>query len=110
MRLLLDANLSFRLIPLLRPHFPDSIHVKDIGFSRADDGSIWDYARTNGFVIVSKDSDFHQLSFVKGAPPKVIWIQRGNCPTDHIANLLIENRVAIQSLIENEQNTFLALR
>jgi predicted nuclease of predicted toxin-antitoxin system len=109
-RLLLDANLSHRLIPLLLPHFPDSVHVKDIGLSRADDGSIWEYARTNGLVIVSKDADFHQLAFVKGAPPKVIWIQRGNCPTDLIADLLIQNRLAIQSLIQGEQNTFLSLR
>ena len=42
---------------------------------------IWNYARDNGLTIVSKDSDFHRMSFVLGAPPQVIWLRVGNCPT-----------------------------
>jgi predicted nuclease of predicted toxin-antitoxin system len=109
-KLLLDENLSFRLIPFLLPHFPESVHVRDIGMSHSNDAAIWDYARSNGYVIVSKDSDFHQLAFLKGAPPNVVWIQRGNCPTDLIADLLINNRPAIQTLIDQEQGSFLALQ
>ena len=110
MKLLLDQNLSFRLIRLLQAQFPETVHVRDIGFSQSDDLSIWEFARSKGFTIVSKDADFHQLSFVKGAPPKVVWIQRGNCSTDQIADLLIKHRIAIQSMIGNEESTFLALR
>jgi predicted nuclease of predicted toxin-antitoxin system len=78
--------------------------------SQCDDAAIWEYARSNGYVIVSKDSDFHQLAFLKGAPPNVVWVQRGNCPTDLIADLLINNRAAIQTLINQELGNFLALQ
>jgi predicted nuclease of predicted toxin-antitoxin system len=109
-KLLLDENLSFRLIRLLQSHFPETVHVRDLGFSQADDLSIWEFARLNGFTIVSKDADFHQLAFVKGAPPKVVWVQRGNCSTDQIANLMVKHHIAIQNMIKNEESTFLALR
>ena len=110
MKLLLDENLSFRLVRLVQTHFPESTHVKEVGLSQADDSVVWEFARVNGFVIVSKDADFHQLAFVKGGPPKIIWIQRGNCTTDMVAELVIRNREAIRSMIDNEESVFLALR
>ena len=88
MKLLFDENLSPRLVANLTREFPESLHVRDIGLERAMDESIWGYAKDNGFVIVSKDSDFHQLSFLFGHPPKVIWIQRGNCSTADVLSLL----------------------
>jgi len=63
--------------------------------SRASDAAIWDYARDRGLTIVSKDSDFHQASFLRGSPPKVIWIRRGNCTTADIETLLRSNRTEI---------------
>jgi predicted nuclease of predicted toxin-antitoxin system len=109
MKLLLDENLSFRLVRVLQLHFPDTKHVKEIGLSGAEDLIIWDYARSHGFTIVSKDADFHQLAFLKGGPPKVIWIQQGNCTTDKIAEIIVGNRSAIQSFMESEETVFLAL-
>jgi hypothetical protein len=41
-----------------------------------------------GFVIVSKDGDFADLSVLYGAPPKIVWIRRGNCSTAAIVTLL----------------------
>ena len=64
MKLLFDENLSPRLVANLTREFPESLHIRDIGLERAMDESIWGYAKDNGFVIVSKDSDFHQLSFL----------------------------------------------
>ena len=60
MRLLFDQNLSHRLVKLLSSEYPGSGHVRDVGLNAADDRTIWDYAARNGFVIVSKDSDFEQ--------------------------------------------------
>jgi predicted nuclease of predicted toxin-antitoxin system len=74
MKLLFDHNLSFRLVPALGQSFPGSMHVRDLGLSTADDFAIWDYARQNGFAIVSKDSDFFHRSMLLGHPPKVVWI------------------------------------
>ena len=88
MKLLFDENLSPRLSRSLVALFPDSVHVRDVGLERADDQEIWRYAREYGLVIVSKDADFHQMSFVLGDPPKVIWLRRGNCSTDEVEVLL----------------------
>lgn len=84
MNLLFDQNLSHRLVRSLAEIFPHSSHVRDIGLGRTDDEAVWQYAAAEGFAIVSKDSDFHQLSFLRGHPPKVVWIRRGNCSTDEI--------------------------
>ena len=60
MKLLLDENLPDRIIHRISDRYPDSEHVKALGLINTDDAVIWEYAKTNGFVIVSKDSDFHQ--------------------------------------------------
>lgn len=52
------------------------------------DPLVWDYAKDNGFMIVSKDADMHDLSLVFGNPPKVVWLRLGNCSTSQVANLL----------------------
>ena len=95
MKLLFDENLSPRLVAGLSDIFPGSVHVRDVGLARANDVAIWDYARDHNLTIVSKDADFHHLSFVHGPPPKVIWIRRGNCSTTDIAALLRSNRIGI---------------
>jgi len=69
-RLLLDQNLSRRLVGELAECFPDSAHVRAVGLEVASDREIWDYAGEHGYVIVSKDSDFRQLAFLLGPPPK----------------------------------------
>lgn len=59
MKLLLDENLSDRIVPRIIDLYPDSEHVKTLALTNTDDVIIWEYAKANGFVIVSKDSDFH---------------------------------------------------
>ena len=109
MKLLLDQNLSPRLVGSLSDVFPESVHVRDLGLARADDTAIWDYARDNELTIVSKDSDFHQLSFLRGSPPKVIWIRRGNCSTADIEGLLRSRRKEILEFGSEPDTAFLAL-
>jgi len=108
-KLLFDQNLSYRLVTALASEFPDSTHVRSLGLEKGMDQRVWEYAKTNGFVIVSKDSDFHQRSFVYGHPPKVIWIRRGNCSTAIIETILREHQADIAQFAENEQGSFLAL-
>ena len=88
MRLLFDQNLSPRLVQSLADIYPDSAHVLDVGLGEADDRAVWTFANENGFAIVSKDGDFRQLSFVAGAPPKVVWVRMGNCSTTDIVSAL----------------------
>ena len=70
MRFLYDQNLSYRLVADLEDLYPDSLHVRDIGMKESDDSDIWDYAAQNGYIIVSKDSDFHQQSGEEHHRPK----------------------------------------
>jgi predicted nuclease of predicted toxin-antitoxin system len=63
-KLLFDQNLSHKLVNRLADMFPDSAHVREVGLKEADDHAVWEYAKANGQTIVSKDSDFHQRSFV----------------------------------------------
>ena len=109
MKLLFDENVSPRLVAGLSDVFPGSVHVRDVGLDRATDAGIWGYARDHDLSIVSKDSDFHQVSFVRGPPPKVIWIRRGNCTTADIEALLRSNQTGILAFAAEADAAFLAL-
>ena len=95
MRLLLDQNLSRRLVPALADLYPDSVHVSSVSLEHADDEDVWSYAASNALIVVSKDSDFRQRSFLFGPPPKVIWIARGNCSTSEVEMLLRGNHADV---------------
>jgi len=87
MKLLFDQNVSPKLVNRLADLFPNSIHVQAVGLDCADDNQVWDYAKQNGFAIVSKDEDYNNLSVLRGQPPKVIWLQTGNCTTAQVEAL-----------------------
>ena len=101
MRLLFDQNLSPRLATSLSDLYPDSSHTELIGLGTTADEIVWDQAIVEKFVIVTKDADFNELSILRGVPPKVIWIRRGNCSTKAIASLLRKNYPAISAFNEN---------
>lgn len=109
MRLLLDQNLSPRLLDLLADLYPGSQHVRNVGLGAADDEQVWSYAAGEGLAIVSKDTDFHQRSFLFGGPPKVVWIRRGNCSTEEIARLLRQHHADLFAFDQDAQGAFLAL-
>lgn len=88
MKLLFDQNLSFKLAKELDDVFTGSSQVKLVNLQEADDSDIWDYARQNGFTLVSKDSDYHERSALLGHPPKVIWLRCGNQRTSYIEQLI----------------------
>jgi predicted nuclease of predicted toxin-antitoxin system len=108
-KLLFDENLSPRLPFLLADLFPNSTHVRNIGMMAASDTSVWDYAKTEGFVIVSKDTDMHDLSLVLGLPPKVVWVRLGNCSTRQVEQLLRQDFEAIKMFGSNDEVSLLAL-
>ena len=78
MKLLFDENLSPTLVRALEPEYPGSVHVRTLDLRGATDETIWELAREQSYVIFSKDNDFRQLSFLHGAPPKIIWLSVGN--------------------------------
>ena len=83
--------------------------MRDVRLHTADDETIWEHAAGNGLVIVSKDSDFHQRSFVFGHPQKVIWIRRGTCSTNEIESRLRSRHSDLIAFESDKSNSFLAL-
>ncbi len=77
---------------------------------RASDIEIWRYAQKNGFVIVTYDSDFHELSLLGEKPPKILWLKCGNVSTDHVRRLLIDGKAEIERFGGNPAIVCLELR
>lgn len=109
MKLLFDENLSPKLPNRLSDLFPNSIHVRDVGMKATIDPIVWDYAKDNDLMIVSKDSDMHDLSLLFGNPPKVIWLRLGNCSTSQVEKLLRREFGTIKLFYEDENLSLLAL-
>lgn len=98
MKLLFDQNLSPRLVQRLADAFPGSSHVALLGLDSAGDRAVWDFARNQGFIIVSKDADFNDLTVFLGSPPQVIWLRLGNCTTAQVESCIRENVEMIEAL------------
>lgn len=109
MKLLFDENLSPKLVDALADIFPGSAHVDRVGLGGSPDNDVWLYAKTNGFILVSKDSDFYDKSMLHGYPPKVVWIKRGNCSNRQIQLLLRNKFEAIAAFIQDDQVSFIAI-
>jgi len=109
-KLLFDQNLSSKLVPQLSDLFPDSKHVKDLALDQAEDERVWNTARDHDFILVSKDADFHQRSFLYGFPPKVLWVTLGNCSTSEIERGIRKNNVSIIAFVQDEHASFFALK
>ncbi|MBW4596389.1 MAG: DUF5615 family PIN-like protein [Brasilonema angustatum HA4187-MV1] len=109
MKLLLDENLSDRIIDRIVDLYPNSEHVKTLGLTNTDDTVIWEHAKANDFVIVSKDSDFHQRSLLYGHPPKFIYLRIGNSPTSKIIQILRDNFDTITQFKSSETESILVL-
>jgi len=109
LKLLFDQNLSPRLVNALRDLYPGSVHVRNVALDKSDDEVIWKYARKHRFMIVSRDSDFRQRSFTFGAPPKIVWLRRGNCTTSDIETVLRERHADVKKFAKDKTGTFLEL-
>ena len=101
MKLLIDENISFRIIKLIDKYFPNSMHVSSVRKDRFSDLDIWLFAKENNFIVVSYDEDFYEWQLLRGFPPKIIWLRFGNSKTEIIANKLIDNISHIQNLSTN---------
>ena len=109
-KLLLDENLSRTLCHQLQAAFPGTAHLSDIGLTSAPDFEVWARAQRDGFAILTKDGDFHQLSLARGAPPKVIWIRAGNVSTAELASLVRRNESVMLEFIGAEVASLMMIR
>jgi len=109
MKLLLDENISARLVKFLLDDFPESSHIDYLHMQGTTDSTIWEYAKMEGYIIVSKDNDFRQRAFLFGSPPQVIWLAVGNGGSKMIKQLLLKNVDEIKKFSENPIDALLVL-
>ena len=109
MKLLLDQNLSPRLVRRISRFFPGSKHVKDFQLTGDDDEQIWRFAGDEKFILMSKDSDFFHRSVLRGHPPKFIYLRVGNCSTTHIEDLILAHIEPIKSFVTDPHESVLIL-
>jgi predicted nuclease of predicted toxin-antitoxin system len=111
MKLLLDANVSWRLGPILKEHFGECVHadnIPELDFP-AKDTKIWQYAKDNGYTVITRDNDFNDLCTIRGFPPKIIWLRTGNCSRNFTADLLIRSKLAIEEFLKSEESGVLEI-
>ena len=110
MKLLLDANLSWRLVRKLADHFSEVFHVDHCDLPvPATDIAIWAWANERDAVIVTNDEDFLHLTLQKGFPPYVVLLRTGNQSTQYVANLLIQKRTDIEQLRKSQNHGLLEI-
>src|SRR5258706_8620983 len=102
MKLLVDNNLSYKLVQPLQNPFPGTEHIRDALSVSSDDISIWNHAKSKGFIIITKDNDFDERSQLEGCPPKIIHLICGNKTTLHILNLLLWRKEEILSFGDSD--------
>ena len=101
MKLLLDQNISFRVVKKITDRFPDASQVRLLGLEDYPDRKIWEYAKLYGYTVVTFDADFYDLAKLYGPPPKIIWLRTGNTTSNYIAQLLTIRAEVIHEFIEN---------
>jgi predicted nuclease of predicted toxin-antitoxin system len=109
LKLLLDQNLSYKLIAALESAFPGTSHVLRLGLDQSPDVELREYARQQGFTLLTKNTDLVDLCVFRGAPPKVLWLRVGNCSTALIEDVLKRNEGRILAFGEDESQVVLSI-
>ncbi|MBE9511905.1 MAG: DUF5615 family PIN-like protein [Bacteroidetes bacterium] len=101
MNLLFDQNISYKIVKRIEDVFPASKQVRNVGLENKTYLEILEYAKSNNYCIVTFDSDFYDLSLVRGIPPKIIWLRTGNTTTNGIEKNLRDNKVMVDEFLNN---------
>lgn len=109
MKLLVDENLSRALVPRLVDLFPDSRHVTEVGLVQSSDGVVWEYAKANGFAILTADADFFDLATAMGPPPKVLWLRRWSYRTHDGEDVLRREAIRIAQFMADAEMGLLVI-
>ena len=97
------------MVPYLEPVYPGTSHVFLLGMQRRADSEIWRYAQYHGFTLATKNNDMIDLCVLRGAPPKVLWLRVGNCSTELIQKVFINNEDRIRRFGREEASVVLSL-
>jgi predicted nuclease of predicted toxin-antitoxin system len=94
----IDAHLSPDLLPVITEltALPAKA-MRDLGLQTAKDHTIYEAAKQANAVLMTKDSDFLELSQQLGTPPQVLWITCGNTSNAYLQRIL---RITLPSALK----------
>ncbi|WP_252180302.1 DUF5615 family PIN-like protein [Endozoicomonas sp. 4G] len=107
--LLLDENLSPKLVARINDAYPGSLHVLHSRLDNSPDIEVWRYAKKQKLTIVTKDKDFLHYAIQHGYPPKLVYLTTGNAKLSVIESVLLEKEVIIKSFIKLDKESVLKI-
>lgn len=102
MKLLLDQNISHKVVGQLRQHFNEIYSIREFDLTNAMDFKIWEFAKSNEFTIVTFDEDFYKIQLIRGYPPKIIWFKTGNILKQQFVNFLIAQKEMVHAFVNDK--------
>lgn len=110
MRILIDQNISFRLIPKINHLFSEVEHVRSLGLTDAADITIFRQARLLNYDgILTLDEDFENIIIENSPPPKILWLRVRNCSTNHLAEIIVNKTEVIHGFLKEENVDYLEI-
>ncbi len=103
----LDEHLAPSIALFIYQEFKiECVHIKDVIGNQSSDLEIYVAARKANAVIITKDSDFVNLFFKLGSPPKIIYLTCGNISNKNLRLLLSEKLLqVITEVLSNDYTT-----
>lgn len=102
MRILLNENISFRVVKFLNAFGFTCVQVRELNLEAVNDTVIWDFAKNENYTIVTFDSDYDDLVTLYGHPPKVIWLRIGNTSTQNLIKTFEKHFDIIKAFLTDE--------
>ncbi|MBE9014224.1 DUF5615 family PIN-like protein, partial [Pseudanabaenaceae cyanobacterium LEGE 13415] len=89
MKIWIDAQLPPTLANWLTATFDvEASALRELSLRDAQDVEIFEAARSQNAVILTKDSDFIDLVCRLGTPPQILWLTCGNVTNRNLRQLL----------------------
>ena len=89
MKIWVDAHLSPAIATWISSTFGvTALALRDIGLRDAEDPEIFEAAKAQGVIFMTKDSDFVDLVDRLGSPPQIIWLTCGNTSNARLREIL----------------------
>ncbi len=104
MEIWIDAQLSPSLALWMNQQYGDIItahSVRSLGLRDAGDEAIFQKAKKQNAMVMSKDADFVKLLERFGPPPQIIWITSGNTSNARMREILEKNFSTIIAMLNN---------
>jgi len=103
MKVLIDQNISHRIVPEIASLFDELVHLKTNNWINWNDHDIFMSARELNYdAVITLDEDFNKLLLQHGTPPKIIWLKTGNCSTAKLASVIISNKDIIANFLSDD--------